>query len=92
MNPHNYGHRQEINKHENPGIPNTYFKDWYSSHDLRPFRDIPRQHMRWRLSVFPGEFIVNRHLVTGSEEYHLTGQANSNAERDNIITYARPWR
>jgi hypothetical protein len=30
MNPHNYGHRQEIDKHENPGIPDAYFKDWYN--------------------------------------------------------------
>jgi hypothetical protein len=38
------------------------------------------QHIRWRLSVVLGDFIVNRHLVTGSEEYHLTGQGNSNAK------------
>ncbi|MGB6873521.1 MAG: tetratricopeptide repeat protein [Dehalococcoidia bacterium] len=30
--------------------------------------------------VVLGEFIVNRHLVAGSEEYRLTGQGNSSAE------------
>jgi len=38
------------------------------------------QHIRWGLSVVLGDFIVNRHLVTGSEEYHLTGQGNPIAE------------
>ena len=80
MNSHNYGHGQEIDKHENPGIPDAYFKDWYSWHDLLPFQNIPRQHIHWRLSVVLDDFIVNRHLVTGSEEYHLTGQGNSNAK------------
>jgi len=29
------------------------------------------QQIRWGLSVVLGEFIVNRHLITGSEEYPL---------------------
>jgi len=35
--------------------------------------------------------IVNKYLVAGSEEYHFTGQGNSNAEHGNIITYGEPW-
>jgi len=44
------------------------------------------QHIRWRLSVILGELIVNKHLFTGSDEYRLTGQGNSNAEHANVIT------
>jgi len=75
-----YEQRNETIENENPGIPDTYFKDWYSWHDSPLFRNIPRQHIRWRLSVVFREFIVNRYLVTGSEEHHLTGQGNSNAK------------
>jgi hypothetical protein len=38
------------------------------------------QHIRWRLSVVFGNFIVNRYPVAGSEEYHIRGQGNSNAK------------
>ena len=44
------------------------------------------QHIRWRLSVVLGEFIVNRYPITGSKEYHWRGQGNSNAKHGNIIT------
>jgi hypothetical protein len=30
-------------------------------------------------------------LVAGSEEYRLTGQANSNAKHGNTIIYGRLW-
>ena len=44
------------------------------------FKIFLSQHIRWRLSVVLGEFIVNRHMVAGSDGYHLTGQGNSNAK------------
>ena len=47
--------------------------------------------MSWRLSVVLGDFIVNRNLAAGSEEYHLTGQGDSNAKNSNIITCDAPW-
>jgi hypothetical protein len=49
------------------------------------------QHIRWRLSVVLSEFIVNRHLLIGSKEYHITGQGSPNAKHGNIITYGEPW-
>jgi len=49
------------------------------------------QHIRWRLSVVCGESIVNRHPVTGPEEYHHARQGNSNAKNGNIITYGGHW-
>jgi hypothetical protein len=43
------------------------------------FTTFRKSTVGFKLSVVLSDFIVNKHLVAGSEEYHLTGQGNSDA-------------
>lgn len=49
------------------------------------------QHIRRKLSVILGDFIVNKHLIANVEKYYLTEQGNSNARHGNIITCGGLW-